>query len=65
MVSPLHFETPTALQYFAALVGEDAGLSVLEAAAAVAQDEYPQLDTQDVLAQIDVARVATTPATPG
>ena len=54
MVSPLQFEIPTALQYFAALVAEDGGLSVLEAAAAVAQDEYPQLDTQDVLAQIDV-----------
>ena len=53
MAGPLHFEAPTALQYFAALVAEDASFSVLEAAISVAQDEYPQLDAQDVLAQID------------
>ena len=53
MAGPLHFETPTALEYFAALVAEDEGLSVLEAAISVAQDEYPQLDAQDVLAQVD------------
>ena len=53
MAGPLHFETPTALEYFAALVAEDEGLSVLEAAISIAQDEYPQLDAQDVLAQVD------------
>lgn len=53
MAGPLHFETPTALEYFAALVAEDEGLSVLEAAISVAQDEYPHLDAQDVLAQVD------------
>jgi regulator of sirC expression with transglutaminase-like and TPR domain len=53
MGGPLLFEAPTALQYFAALVADDASFSVIEAAIAVAQDEYPGLDTQDVLAQID------------
>jgi regulator of sirC expression with transglutaminase-like and TPR domain len=53
MSSDLFFEAPTALEYFAALVADDASLSVLEAAVAVAQDEYPQLDTQQVLADVD------------
>lgn len=53
MPGSLHFEAPTALQYFATLVADDASLSALEAAIAVAQDEYPQLDVQDTLAQID------------
>jgi regulator of sirC expression with transglutaminase-like and TPR domain len=53
MAGPLKFETPTALDYFAALVAEDASLSLVEAAAAIAQDEFPQLDIQAVLADID------------
>jgi regulator of sirC expression with transglutaminase-like and TPR domain len=53
MVSPLHFEVPTALQYFAALVADDDGFSTLEAAVAVAQDEDAGLDVQGVLSQID------------
>ena len=53
MSGPLHFEAPTALEYFAALVADDASLSVLEAAVAVAQDDDPSLDTQAVLAEID------------
>ncbi len=53
MSSDLFFEAPTALEYFAALVADDASLSLLEAAAAVAHDEYPQLDTQQVLADVD------------
>ncbi len=40
-------------EYFAALVADDASLALLEAAIAIAQDEYPQLDPQGVLAQID------------
>ena len=48
-----HFETPTALEYFATLVADDATLPVLEAAVAVAQDESPDLDVQGVLARID------------
>jgi regulator of sirC expression with transglutaminase-like and TPR domain len=44
---------PSALEYFAALVAEDEGFNLLEAAISVAQDEYPQLDPQGVLAQVD------------
>jgi regulator of sirC expression with transglutaminase-like and TPR domain len=53
MAGSLHFEAPTALQYFAALVADDASFSVIEAAVAVAQDDHPGLDAQGVLAQID------------
>ncbi|MBK9361181.1 MAG: tetratricopeptide repeat protein [Rubrivivax sp.] len=53
MPGSLHFEAPTALQYFAALVADDASLSPLEAAISVAQDEYPRLDVQATLAQVD------------
>lgn len=49
----MQFAAPTALDYFASLVAEDASFALLEAAIAVAQDEEPQLDTQAVLAQID------------
>jgi len=49
----LRFEAPTALQYFASLVAEDSSFSLLEAAVAIAQDEYPRLDPQSVLAEID------------
>ncbi|HEX7438309.1 MAG TPA: tetratricopeptide repeat protein [Caldimonas sp.] len=53
MPGSLHFQTPTALEYFAALVADDASLPLIEAAASIAQDEYPRLDTQGVLAEID------------
>jgi regulator of sirC expression with transglutaminase-like and TPR domain len=53
MSGPLRFEAPTALDYFTSLVADDASLPVVEAAAAIAQDEYPGLDTQAVLADID------------
>ena len=53
MAGPMTFETPTALEYFATLVADDASLSLVEAAAAIAHDEFPQLDTQAVLAEID------------
>jgi len=52
-VSGLRFEVPTPLEYFATLVAEDQGLSLLEAAIAVGQDEVPDLDPQSVLMQID------------
>jgi len=54
MGGSLRFEAPTALQYFAALVAEDAGFSLLEAAVAVAHAEYPQIDPQGVLQQMDL-----------
>ncbi len=53
MAGPLQFEVPTPLQYFAALVADDAGFSTLEAAVAVAQDDEPGLDVQAVLAEVD------------
>ncbi|WP_127996667.1 SirB1 family protein [Piscinibacter defluvii] len=53
MAGPLQFEAPSALEYFAALVAEDRSLSLVEAAASIAQDEFPRLDTQAVLAEID------------
>jgi len=53
MPGSLHFQAPTTLEYFASLVAEDAGLPLLEAAASIAQDEHPQLDTQGVLADVD------------
>lgn len=53
MTGKLHFPAPSALQYFAALVADDASLSVLEAAAAVAQAADPKVDTQAVLAEVD------------
>jgi regulator of sirC expression with transglutaminase-like and TPR domain len=53
MPTPLSLAAPTALQYFAALVADDASLPLLEAAVAVAQDADPGLDTQAVLAEVD------------
>jgi regulator of sirC expression with transglutaminase-like and TPR domain len=49
----LPLQAPSALEYFASLVAEDQGFALLEAAIAVGQDEYPQLDPQSVLAEID------------
>lgn len=53
MAGPLHFEPPSVLEYFATLVADDASLPMLEAAASIAQDEHPELDTGTVLADID------------
>ena len=44
---------PTALDYFTSLVADDASLPLLETAIAIAQHEYPGLDTQSTLAEID------------
>ena len=49
----LLLKPPSALAYFAALVAEDKGFALLEAAICVAHDEHPQLDPQAVLAEID------------
>jgi regulator of sirC expression with transglutaminase-like and TPR domain len=53
MASPLHFEAPTTLDYFAALVADDSAFPLLEAAVSLAQDDDPGLDVQGVLAQVD------------
>jgi regulator of sirC expression with transglutaminase-like and TPR domain len=49
----------TPLGYFGALVADDEHLPLLEAAASIAQDEYPELDLQQVLGDVDqlLARV--------
>ncbi|MBI3368133.1 MAG: tetratricopeptide repeat protein [Burkholderiales bacterium] len=49
----LPLEVPSLHAYFASLVAEDASFALLEAAVSIAQDEYPQLDPQSVLADID------------
>jgi regulator of sirC expression with transglutaminase-like and TPR domain len=61
MTGSLLLHAPTALEYFASLVADDASLSVLEAAIAIAQDDYPALDCQTVLSDIDAlaARLKT------
>lgn len=41
------------LDYFSALVAEDDGLPLTEAALAIAQDAYPDVDLQGTLAEID------------
>ena len=46
-------ETPSALGYFSHLVQSDASLPMLEAAASLGQDEYPDLDVQQVLNEVD------------
>jgi regulator of sirC expression with transglutaminase-like and TPR domain len=50
----LRFDAPTPLEYFASLVAEDSQFSLLEAAISIAQDEYPRLDPQAVLAEVDI-----------
>jgi regulator of sirC expression with transglutaminase-like and TPR domain len=53
MSTVLDYLNPTPLGYFASLVKEDEGLPLLEAATAIAQDEYPDLDVQAVLGDVD------------
>ncbi len=49
----LSLHAPSALEYFASLVADDASFALLEAAILIAQDEQPQLDAQAVVAEID------------
>jgi regulator of sirC expression with transglutaminase-like and TPR domain len=49
----LSLEPPTALEYFSALVADDASLSLLEAAASLCQDEHPDIDLQALLGEVD------------
>jgi regulator of sirC expression with transglutaminase-like and TPR domain len=53
MSSALRFDAPTPLEYFGSLVAEDASIPLTEAAISLGQDDYPGLDVQRVLAQID------------
>lgn len=49
----LNFAVPSPLQYFSSLVQSDAHFPLLEAAISVAQDEYPDLDVEQVLGDVD------------
>ncbi len=51
----LNIHPPTPLEYFATLVAgdDDAAFPLLEAATSLAQDEYPDLDMQQVLGDVD------------
>jgi regulator of sirC expression with transglutaminase-like and TPR domain len=49
----LSLVAPTPLEYFASLVQSDAEFPLLEAAISLAQDEYPSLDVQMVLSEVD------------
>lgn len=55
----LSFQAPSPLAYFASLVKDDEGFPLLEATAAIAMDEFPDLDVQTVLGDVDqlLARV--------
>ena len=53
MTLPLRFAAPSPLEYFAALVEDDEGFPLLEAAVSIGQDAEPGLDTQDVLHEIE------------
>lgn len=46
-------KAPSALEYFSTLVSQDEGLPLFEAAVSIAVDEYPDLDMQQVLADLD------------
>ncbi len=49
----LSFEVPTPLDYFASLVRSDNDFALFEAAVSIAQDEYPELDVQSVIGDVD------------
>jgi regulator of sirC expression with transglutaminase-like and TPR domain len=49
----LSFAVPTPLEYFATLVQSDSDIPLLEAAISLGQDEYPELDVQQVLDEVD------------
>lgn len=49
----LSYSVPTPLEYFESLVQSDAEFPLLEAAISLAQDEYPELDVQQVLDEVD------------
>ena len=49
----LNLAVPSPLQYFSSLVQNDEQFPLLEAAISLAQDEYPDLDIQQVLGDVD------------
>jgi regulator of sirC expression with transglutaminase-like and TPR domain len=53
----LSFTIPTPLDYFASLVQSDQQFHLFEAAVSLGQDEYPDLDVQRALAEVDALLV--------
>nr|WP_297357779.1 tetratricopeptide repeat protein [uncultured Caldimonas sp.] len=49
----MQFEAPSTLEYFSSLVADDDSFPLTEVAVSLAQDEFPDLDLQAVLAEID------------
>ena len=49
----LNLAVPSPLQYFSSLVQSDEHFPLLEAAVSLAQDEYPDLDVEQVLGDVD------------
>lgn len=49
----LSLALPTPLDYFASLVGHGPDFALLEAAVCLAQDDYPEVDVQAVLLEVD------------
>jgi len=49
----LSFDQPTPLGYFASLVESDGEFALFEAAVSLGQDEYPEMDVQTVLGEVD------------
>lgn len=49
----LSFAVPTPLDYFAMLVDSDADFPLFEAAISLAQDDYPEVDVQTILLEVD------------
>jgi regulator of sirC expression with transglutaminase-like and TPR domain len=49
----MDWTAPSPLDYFAALVADEAGFALTEAAIAIAQDETPELDVMAIQAEID------------
>ena len=49
----LSLDVPTPLDYFASLVSRDADFALFEAAVSLSQDDYPEVDVQTVLGEVD------------
>lgn len=49
----LSFDPPSALDYFSSLVASDGEFTLFEAAVSLGQDEYPDMDVQTVLGEVD------------
>ena len=49
----LNLAVPSSLQYFTSLVQSDEHFPLLEAAVSLAQDDYPDMDVQQVLGDVD------------